>query len=846
MKLLRLRHKLHGGKLTQCQVYKDALYMIGGRWLSIWDTEMLLLAAMGQVSTDDVKETSMVKLNLLQKKNEDGRWLTVISDEKLVYGSDHLLASFNVKDPESSHEILNLRNSEAITDLKYDAKNELLFVSLSKANTIKLISVENWETKSVIELKSKPITTIVDTLGQLLIVILQNRSIQVIQYDKSGAHKTHLTINQFVQTNPLPYRMTMSPQGTMIPMINSLQNSTVLTAVLLDRTTKFKIQSTLVGYVADCKILKFSPKLYAKKKKVNGTITEKVFNLLASSGNQDGNVIVWNTRRIKPLFDASKVVNAYITDIEWDSTGLGLFAISQDGQLAVFKFQPTELGDVLPDEAIKEASSSVKLLDPITSKPVLGEQESKPSIQELSQQTVKQSSKKSLKPAELAISSSSNMEFNQPSYAVPKDLKRKTSAEDTSVTNDKTVIKKQKKELNQIDFLNTNLFLPLISFSKVRLAHPKIRVSFQYISHTNLVLEVKNGSGNDQKPSTVTLMRKDKEAEKQLFQNALPHFITMCTSGTNFWAWTTETGTIYISSISGQMLLPPLIFGVPISFLEACGEFLLCVTSAGQLYCWNVTKAKLHFPPNDVYSVLNPMLRYSDDVLSRAENITMCTVTNQGIPILTLSNGDGYMFDGDMETWMLISDSWWAYGSQYWNFTSSSTLQTSINVDEKKDKYWNSEAEELAKEIKNNKSSILNYLEGKTNDELSRKGRLKYMQRFAKVLLMKEGFENLEEVVTLAHLENRILVSLRLKEEQEVVNVLKVYCIRLAEMGYTSRFNQTLNWLYDSTNSKFSLFDKNKRYDLLKEIIISCAEIRQVQRITTGYAKELGLITESI
>ena len=147
----------------------------------------------------------------------------------------------------------------------------------------------------------------------------------------------------------------------------------------------------------------------------------------------------------------------------------------------------------------------------------------------------------------------------------------------------------------------------------------------------------------------------------------MPKLITICTSGDNFWSCCSDDGTVYVYSDSGRKLLPPMIMGVPCSFLEACGNFLLCVTSIGQVYCWNVDASRLLFPPTSLYPLLSPNLRFSDDVLTRAENITMCTLTASGVPIVTLSNGDGYMYDKVMEVWMLINDSWWAYGSQYWD-----------------------------------------------------------------------------------------------------------------------------------------------------------------------------------
>lgn len=252
---------------------------------------------------------------------------------------------------------------------------------------------------------------------------------------------------------------------------------------------------------------------------------------------------------------------------------------------------------------------------------------------------------------------------------------------------------------------------------------------------------------------------------------------------------------------------------------------------------------------NTVYPLLNPSLRYSDDVLTRAENITLCAITKKGIPLVTLSNGDGYMFDKDMETWLLISDGWWAYGSQYWDMTNTSHLNGSTvsNEDDKRNKFWNStDAEQLASTIRDDQSSIINFMECKTNDELNRKNRIKNLQRFARTILMKEGFENMEEIVTLSHLENRLLVTLRLGEHQEFSKVLVVYCIRLSELGYTERLDDVLQWLYNDGNYDTAPLAGNSRRELLKGVLVACADIRHVQRVTTAYASALGMVNDSL
>ena len=137
-------------------------------------------------------------------------------------------------------------------------------------------------------------------------------------------------------------------------------------------------------------------------------------------------------------------------------------------------------------------------------------------------------------------------------------------------------------------------------------------------------------------------------------------------------------------------------------------------------------------------------------------------------------------------------------------------------------------------------------MERRTNDELNRKGRIKNLQRFARTILMKEGFENMEEIVTLSHLENKILISIRLEESEEFSKLMMVYCIRLSELAYMDRLDDVFQWLYNdisvsSTDSTFA--EKDFRMNLLKKILIACGDIRQVQRVTTRYAKEMNIIS---
>ncbi|CAR24480.1 Hir2p [Lachancea thermotolerans CBS 6340] len=848
MKLLKYPRALHNGRIVACACVDDKLVTAGTSSVSVWPCSDLVGAAMDKTPAKEVRESFEILLS-------DGKsgplkliggcptQLYVSSDRAVFFANSWLEA----REKSQFEPLFEVKSPACITDVQLDTSLHLMFVLVSQGvegNYIALLSTENKREVDRIPLgASQPVTGVLDPLSQFFTVVCADRNVSVFQYSASGNFKLLNRLSHYLQVDPLRYRISMSPQADILPILNSVSGSTPA-ILLLDRKNGFKLKSTLVGHFDKCQAFQFSPKLYQKTLKSGAKST---YNLAASSGFDAGNIVIWNTRRLKPLLNTKCTDDSYVTDLQWTADGLALFATTNDGTLLIFAFRPEELGEVLPDNEVTKLRSQIPTLEPlpVVEKPVSrANSKANTPAQGPSGNVTKVNDKKKIAPT---VIQSTSMEFNAPSYSVPKDLKRKPKDAAQQLST-----KKQKHDLEPMDFLDTNLLMPSVSFSKMRLAAPKVRLSLIYKPTENeaFSLNVKNGSGNEQTPTILSLKLNESGQEKVVFEDFLPKLITICTAGENFWGCCSDDGTIYIYSDSGKKLLPPMIMGVPISFLEACGKFLLCLTSMGQLYCWDVERAALHFPPNSVYPLLSPNLRFSDDVLTRAENITMCTLTLNGVPIVTLSNGDGYMFDKAMESWMLINDSWWAYGSQYWNTTKTTIASTyaddAADKHDKKHQNWNSEAKGLSEELKENKKSILNYLESKTNDELNRKGRARALQKFAKTILMKEGYENLEEVVTLSHLENKLLVSLRLGENDEFLKLIVIYCIRLSEMGYRDRLDDVLQWLYNDGDYKVKTVAGVSAYELLKKIIVACADIRHVQRVTTSYATAIGLINESI
>ncbi|CCE62186.1 hypothetical protein TPHA_0C00290 [Tetrapisispora phaffii CBS 4417] len=938
----------------------------------VWSQQKLIDAAfdridIGELSEDfsldlseiiTVKNTNHVGYNNLKyithcENSKGTKTLIVGSYYKLIYYEDwyNNCNPANKIKPKPKVLYQGKKLSSTVTDVKYDPKLNIIFILINNKNKVLLFSSKTMKKLSEITFVDaiQPITGIVDPMGQIFTVLSLDQSVRFYQIKSDGNYKLIKTLQKKVNIYPLNYKINMPPSANFYPLINyisahstdenatnnvknnSTNNNSQTNAhlptssdstVFLDRNDTSKVITTLVTppFLKNT-VLKFSPIIYDKLNTKKNTRTR--YNLLATSGSKEGTIVVWNTKRVKPLFNALKVSDSPINDIIWADDGLTIFAVSNDNVLYNFAFQHADLGEALPASEVesllnknillpeledlvdKSAAAKIKvenndskniksensgvlisdktddsstdlatktlstevssitksqeenksradlsveqnLVESSQTMPVnkIQENSNLPKDQDAKKNVINNLSKKPQKKndSQTVTLKNSSMDFNSPAYNVPKDLRRKPKED----ANGEIIKKRQKKDLESMDFLDNGLLLSNVSFSRVRLGTPKIRASFEYspVSNKNLVLDVKNGTGNEQKPTIITLNSKAKETSKQIFKDFIPKFVTICAAGDFFWACATEDGIIYVYSDSGKRMLPPLVLGVPCSFLEASSKYLLCVTCIGELYCWDLEQLKLSFPCTTIYPLLNPSLRYSDDILTRAENITVCCVTDKGIPLVTLSNGDGYMFDRDMETWALISDGWWAYGSQYWDMTNQTNF-SSLKTN-KLDKTDNSGASEIMQLINNETDSIVNYMERKTNDELIRKGRIKNLQRFARTILMKEGFENIEEIVTLSHLENRILVTLKLEESKEFSRLLVLYCLRISELGYVDRLNDVLQWLYNGGDIENSKLGGETRKTLLESVLAACSDIRQIQRITTSYASAIGIIKDIV
>lgn len=96
-----------------------------------------------------------------------------------------------------------------------------------------------------------------------------------------------------------------------------------------------------------------------------------------------------------------------------------------------------------------------------------------------------------------------------------------------------------------------------------------------------------------------------------------------------------------------------------------------------------------------------------------------------------------------MYSWLKVSEAWWAVGSQYWDSSGFKGVK--------------------------GKSGIIGMLERRTDDEVMKLGRGRFLQRIVKSAMLLEGYEGFETSVSISHLE----VGLKNKLTSKITNILE-------------------------------------------------------------------------
>lgn len=441
------------------------------------------------------------------------------------------------------------------------------------------------------------------------------------------------------------------------------------------------------------------------------------------------------------------------------------------------------------------------------------------------------------------------------------------------------------------DFIRPAVLNPALTVSQVRLAVPKVRIHIVHgtdiagfpadtsadasaKSKATFVFEARNPQGQslttraqDREPCRITLTRRDQPVWHDFLQRA----VLLVTGNKDYWAAADENGSIHIWTPAGRRLTNALVMEAQPVILASYNSWLLCITAVGMCYVWNIKTLSSPHPPVSLAPVLDAAVHSLTTHPTLAPAVTNARLNSEGRIVVSLSNGEGYVYSPHMYTWQRVSEVWWAVGSQYWNTTDSSVGNLSSG-------------KKLATgDLPDVSTGIIPFLERNTTSETLLRGRAYFLQRLIKVLLSREGFEGFESGVSISHLENRVAAALMLGSKDEFRLYLLMYAKRLGAEGFRLKVEELLRTLLggiveDDTQEtaaalKNAYKGRNwqddsellcgwKRDDLLKDVVqllglfleaplttsiltSPAGKHRDLQRVIVPYARLFGMLDGS-
>ncbi|RAL62469.1 hypothetical protein DID88_005035 [Monilinia fructigena] len=400
-----------------------------------------------------------------------------------------------------------------------------------------------------------------------------------------------------------------------------------------------------------------------------------------------------------------------------------------------------------------------------------------------------------------------------------------------------------------------NGVVPTPEFIRPAVVNPSLSISQGTKLSEDVILEARNPTVvvpvQVKDPSRISATKRG----ITLWQDFLPRAVILVTGNKNFWAAACEDGSIFTWTPAGRRILNALVTESQPVIIECRGWWLLCITAVGVCHVWNLKTLASPHPPVSMAPILEIAMHSLGTHTTFAPGVTSAHLNSTGHIIVTLSNGDGYLYSPKLFVWQRLSESWWAVGSQYWNSNDSSIshLQsTGVGPESRKDGEIDSS---------NLSAGVIPHLERHTTGEVLLKGRAYHLQRLIKTLLSKDGFEGFESGVSIAHLENRVAAALQLQAKDDFRLYLFMYAKRLGAEGLKTKIEELLRSIMGGIlqeNSDISKAEKGEgwmsedeklcgwdRKELLKGVILILGKFRDSQRLTVQYAKVLDMVDDN-
>uniref|UniRef100_A0A3Q1JMH6 Protein HIRA n=1 Tax=Anabas testudineus TaxID=64144 RepID=A0A3Q1JMH6_ANATE len=281
----------------------------------------------------------------------------------------------------------------------------------------------------------------------------------------------------------------------------------------------------------------------------------------------------------------------------------------------------------------------------------------------------------------------------------------------------------------------------------------------------------------------------------------LPSSVVTAAGSSDILAVACEDRMLSVFSSCGRRLLPAIQLATPVSALHCSAHFVMVLTAGATLSIWDVQKQKALVKNESLQTILSG----ADTTVSQS------LLTQQGVPVIGLSNGKSYCFSSSLETWTLIADKGDSL-VQCADFRSClSTQDAPVS------------------------SGPLAVMQGRNLNA----GRL--------ASRLSSTPHHLQHSMTLAFLENQLASALTLQSAQEYRYWLLIYARFLVNEGSEYRLKELCKELLGPVHKSAATawepttLGLHKR-ELLREVLPVIGENLRFQRLFTEYQDQLELL----
>ncbi|GFR01595.1 protein HIRA [Trichonephila clavata] len=268
-----------------------------------------------------------------------------------------------------------------------------------------------------------------------------------------------------------------------------------------------------------------------------------------------------------------------------------------------------------------------------------------------------------------------------------------------------------------------------------------------------------------------------------------------------------EDKTLSIFSQNGRRLYPPIVLTSHVTRLTCSDQYVMVITSKGYMSVWDCLKLKNLLQNESLYPIMQDDA--TGDLTVRGTGLS-----DNGIPMVSLSNGKSYVFSPDMKAWLLVSSA-----NNALQLCSDHQLRFS------------------PQELSNGTILPLAALQGQTQSKT---------MRLARGIMSSDP--NLRQIGTLSHLDNQLAASLSLKSSKEYKFWLLSLVRYLVQEGLESRLRDLCDGLLGPVvkTSKASEWKPNilelQKRDLLKEVLLIIGSNLRFQRLFIEYRDQLEMV----